>query len=151
MAICGYNEKIGNGLKLLVEGMIDALEKKMEGGSANAVLQRELIELDNIITVLRTAPGEVLPEMFIGLNLLSRAMFSEVQRELVVSGTNNLAGACRRVGENFIGLLAQTELKHQELRLHSDDRTSVAAQARALAQLALEKSASYEVGRSSPA
>jgi hypothetical protein len=147
MAICGYNEKIGNGLKLLVEGMIDALEKKMEAGSANAVLQRELMELDNIITVLRTAPGEVLPEMFIGLNLLARAMFSEVQRELAISDTNDLAGACRRVGDSFIGLLAQTELKHQELRSHSDGRASIAAQARTLAQWALEKSSSYEVGR----
>lgn len=146
MAICGYNEKIGNGLKLLVEGMIEALEKKMEAGSANAVLQRELIELDNIITVLKTASGEVLPEMFIGLNLLARAMFSEVQRELAISGTNDLADACRRIGDHFIGLLAQTELKHQELRSHSDRQASVAAQARALAQWALEKSSSYELG-----
>lgn len=147
MAICGYNEKIGNGLRLLVEGMIDALEKKMEAGSANAVLQHELLELDNIITVLKTAPGEVLPEMFIGLNLLARAMFSEVQRELTISDSNDLAGACRRVGDHFIGLLAQTELKHQELRSHSNGRASIAAQARALAQWALEKSSSYEVGR----
>jgi len=147
MAICGYNEKIGNGLKLLVEGMIDALEKKMEVGSANAVLQRELLELDNIITVLRTAPGETLPEMFIGLNLLARAMFSEVQKELLISDNNDLAGACRRVGDSFIGLLAQTELKHQELRSHSDGHTSIAAQARSLAQWALEKSSSYEIGR----
>ncbi len=57
MAICGYNEKIDNGLKLLVEGMIDALEKKMEGGSVTVVLQRELVELDNIIAA-EDRPGE---------------------------------------------------------------------------------------------
>jgi hypothetical protein len=143
MAICGYNEKIGNGLKLLVEGMIDALEKKMEAGSASAVLQRELVELDTIIAILRTAPGEVLPEMFIGLNLLARALFSKVQQELLASDSNDLAGACQRVGDDFIGLLTQTELKHQELRSHDDGRISIAAQARALAQWALERSLSY--------
>jgi hypothetical protein len=52
------------------------------------------------------------------------------------------------VGESFIGLLVQTELKHQELRSYSDDQTSVATQARALAQWALEKSSSYEIGQS---
>ena len=137
MAICGYNEKIGNGLKLLVEGMINSLEKKMEAGSANAVLQRELVELDNIITTLRTAPGETLPEMFVGLNLLARAMFLEVQKELLASGNNDLAGACRRVGNNFVDLLAQTEAQHQELR---DGHGSVAEQARVLAQWFLERS-----------
>jgi hypothetical protein len=147
MAICGYNEKIGNGLKLLVEGMIDALEKKMEDGSANVVLQRELVELDNIIAVLKTVPGKTLPEMFIGLNLLARAMFSDVQKELLVSGNNDLAGACRRVGDGFISLLAQTELKHQELRSHDDGRTLAAAQARTLAQWALERSSSHEIGQ----
>lgn len=139
MAICGYNEKIGNGLKLLIEGMIDALNGKMEVGSANVVLRRELVELDNIITVLKTVAGETLPEMFIGLNLLARAMFLEVQEELLITGNDDLTGACRKVGDSFIGLLAQVELKHQELRSHSGDYTSVAAQARTLAQWALEK------------
>ncbi len=143
MAICGYNEKIGNGLKMLVEGMIDALEKKVATSSTEAVLKRELVELDAIISVLKTAPGEVLPEMFIGLNLLAKSMFSEVQKELHSSGSKDLAAACRKVGNNFVDLLAQTELKNEDLRSHPAAGGSIATNAQNLAKWALEKSLLY--------
>jgi hypothetical protein len=143
MAICGYNEKIGNGLKMLVEGMIDALEKKAATSSAEVVLKRELVELDNIISVLKTAPGEVLPEMFIGLNLLAKSMFSEVQKELYSSQSEDLASACRKIGNNFVDLLAQTELKNEELRSRLDAGGSVAENAQNLARWALKKSLRY--------
>jgi hypothetical protein len=144
MAICGFNDKIGQGIRLLFEGMIDALEKKAAATSTDEVLQRELVELDNIISVLRTAPGEVLPEMFIALNLLARSLFTNVQNELRSSKSNNLARACREVGDNFIDLLAHTELKSEELRSNQNGNESIAADARKLAQWALERSLQYK-------
>lgn len=140
MAICGFNEKIGQGLQLLVEGMIDALEKKAQTSSSKEVLARELVELDNIISVLSTAPGEVLPEMFIGLNLFAKSLFAEVQNELRSSGSDDLAAACREVGNNFVDLLAQTELRSEELRSHQHGNESVAESARTLARWALKRS-----------
>jgi hypothetical protein len=144
MAICGFNAKIGEGLRLLVEGMIEALEKKARTSSSNEVLARELVELDNIVSVLRSAPGEVLPEMFIGLNLLAKSLFAEVQNELRSSGSHDLATACREVGKNFVDLLAQTELRSEELRSHQHGNGSIAAEARELAQWALERSMHYK-------
>ncbi len=145
MAICGFNEKIGEGLQLLVEGMIDALEKKAQTSSSHEVLAREQIELDNIISVLKTAPGEVLPEMFIGLNLLAKSLFTAVQNELRASGSDDLAGACREVGNNFVDLLAQTEMRNEELRSHQEGNESVAESASKLARWALERSQLYKL------
>lgn len=142
MAICGFNDKIGEGLHLLVEGMIEALEKKAAATSAHVVLANELVELDNIISVLRNAKEEVLPEMFIGLNLLAKALFTEVQHDLHASRDKNLGKACREVGDRFIDLLAQTERKHEEMHLQESDGDLVARRARKLAEWALEYSRS---------
>jgi hypothetical protein len=144
MAICGYNEKIGNGLKLLLEGMIESLEKKMESASADAVLQQELVELDNIIDVLKAAPEEVLPKMFVGLNLLAQAMFLEVKEEFLSSDEQDLGSVCRMIGSRFVDLLAETERRHQELRSFNTDQLSIAEHARSLARWALQKSSSHQ-------
>ena len=155
MAICGYNDRIGEGLQLLVEGMIEALQKKAEMTSSQEVLAREQVELDNIISVLKTAPGEVLPEMFIGLNLLAKSLFSAVQNEMRESGSDDLAGPCREVGNHFVDLLAETEKRNEELRSHQDGNVSVAESARRLARWALERSQHYKLepcsaGRTDP-
>jgi hypothetical protein len=140
MAICGYNEKIGNGLSLLIEGMVDALEKKVAASTPLAVLANELVELDNINSVLRNAKGEVLPEMFVGLNLLAKALFNQVQHELETSGGEDLGSGCREVGNRFNDLLAQTERKNEELQSRLVGNRSVAERAQDLAKWALEQS-----------
>jgi len=139
MAICGFNDKIGQGLGLLVEGMIEALQKKAVNTSAAEVLQREIVELDTIVSVLRTAPGQVLPEMFIGLNLLARSMFIEVERELRNSKSGDLGAACRTISDQFVDLLARTEMRSQEMR-QLGNNTSIAIEARNLALWALQTS-----------
>lgn len=143
MAICGFNDKIGEGLKLLVEGMIQALEAKAAATSAEEVLQRELLELDSIISVLETAPGQVLPEMFIGLNLLAKAMFVETERELRYTGNSDLGTVCRRIGTEFIDLLARTEDRSQAMRRQARSE-SITAEAEKLAQWALELSTRFK-------
>jgi hypothetical protein len=139
MAICGFNDKIGQGLGLLVEGMIEALQKKAVSTSAAEVLQREIVELDTIVSVLRTAPGQVLPEMFIGLNLLARSMFIEVERELRNSKSGDLGTACRKICDELIDLLARTEMRSQEMRQLANNK-SIAIEARNLALWALQTS-----------
>ena len=142
MAICGFNDKIGDGLKLLVEGMIEALEVKAAAASPEKALQRELLELDTIICVLRTAKGQVLPEMFVGLNLLAKAMFVEVERELRNSVTNDLRAVCLRIGTEFIDLLARTEDRSKALR-QQNESTLITTEAKRLAQWALEASSRF--------
>jgi hypothetical protein len=144
MAICGFNQKIGEGLNLLVEGMIEALEKKAEISSSEEVLARELVELNSIVSVLSTAPGEVLPQMFIGLNLLAKSMFVEVQHELRSDGSDDLASACRKIGNDFVDLLARTEIRNEEIRSRQLGNESVEESARNLAQWALERSRLYK-------
>jgi|GEM_PF-2268624 hypothetical protein len=116
MAICGYNHQIGAGLQTLVEGMITALEQKARKDIVTNVLDRELIELDNMIAVMRNGSAETLPSMFVGLNLMARALFEQVRANLRVSGGEDLAGECRRVGDAFVKLLAETEERHVEQR-----------------------------------
>lgn len=140
MAICGFNEKIGNGLRLLSEGMIDALETKAVRSTPEKVLARELVELENIISVLRTSEGEVLPEMFIGLNLFAKALFVRAQQDLTSLRGESLETVCREISENFIDLLSQTERRSEQMPLREDGSEAVAKRARELAQWALDQS-----------
>lgn len=137
MGICGFNEKIGRGLDLLIEGMIEALEKKVRTSSEEAVLARELIELDNMIAVLEAAKGEVLPEMFVGLDVLAKALFLQVQSDLKSSGNHRLGGACREIGNRFVDLLARTEQMNSGLELESNSKDAIAEKARRVAQWAV--------------
>jgi len=143
MAICGYNDKIGEGLRLLVEGMVDALERKAATASADEVLATELRELDAMISTLGTAEGETLPQMFVGLNVFASALFSDVQRQLLSSGSGDLSAPCRRVGEDFVDLLIETEGKSQELRSSDYEKRSASVFAKTLAEWSLRKSRSY--------
>jgi hypothetical protein len=144
VAICGYNEKIGDGLRLLIEGMVDALETKTQVVSVNSVLSRELIELDSIISVLRSARGDVLPEMFIGLNLFASALFAAVRREVCSAAPPTLANACMKVGEQFIELLSMTERENQLLPLSEWSDDAIASRAKLLAGWALQQSKRLE-------
>ena len=116
MAICDYNDNIGRGLEILVEGMIEALEVKAKHESVDVVFSRELVELETMIGVMEKAHGNTLPAMFVGLNLLARALFERVYRNLQTSRREDFAKECREVGKAFILLLAETERRHQDLR-----------------------------------
>lgn len=140
MAICGFNEKIGSGLSLLIAGMIDALKEKAVLSTPRDVLVNELVELDNIISVLKEAEGEVLPEMFVGLNLFAKALFVEVQHDIGAPKRENLENACREIGDRFIDLLARTEIQSKLIRSQQKGRTALAERARELAEWALERS-----------
>lgn len=135
MAICGYNDKIGKGLTILVEGMIEALEKKAEAASVSEVFVREMVELNTMIATMQKAQGSTLPEMFVGLNFLAKALFERVQRQLNdAKGGETIASECRAVGEEFIDLLSRTEKRHEVLRSTSGKDVPAEELARELAE-----------------
>jgi hypothetical protein len=140
MGICGYNDKIGGGIQLLVEGMIDALEKKAAASTTDEVLALELVELEAMISVLGATEGETLPTMFAGLDILAKALFSAVRAELLSSRNRSLAVACRRIGGEFVDLLAETEAKSQQMKKSQEAQASPADLAEALAEWALSRS-----------
>lgn len=140
MTICGYNDTIGEGLRMLVDGMVEALEKKAESTSVQDVLAREAVELDSMIAVMRNAQGGTLPEMFVGLNLLAKALFRRVQEDLIAQNSEDLGGACREVGESFIELLSNTENEYEERRALGGKSLSAQECAREVAEWALRRS-----------
>lgn len=142
MAICGYNDKIGDGLRILVEGMIEALEKKAESASANEVLDRELIELEAMISTMKRARGDTLPEMFVGLNMLAKALFERVQNNLRQTNGEDIARECKSVGKAFIHLLSETEKRNEFQKLAMAKNMPVDKLATALAEWVLSQSAS---------
>jgi len=79
MGICGYNAKMGDGIRLLFEGMYEAIfdKSEAEGISVVDVLRRELIEIPGINVALRSGDKTAL-KMFYGLNVMALAHFSTV-------------------------------------------------------------------------
>ena len=143
MSICGYNEKIGSGLQTLVEGMVEALEKKAETASVTEVLDREMVELETMIGVMQQAHGAALPEMFVGLNILAKALFEQVRRNLEITKSDQLGAECRLIGQSFVDLLSETEQRYEQLRT-TDATTSVAESAKQLAEWVLEQSPRFQ-------
>jgi hypothetical protein len=141
MTICGYNDTIGGGLRMLVDGMVEALEKKAAKTSVQEVLEREAVELEAMITTMRTAQGETLPEMFVGLNLLAKALFQRVQEDLKLQNSDDLGAACREIGESFIELLSDTETEYEVQREAGGENLSAQTCAREVAEWALRRSA----------
>jgi hypothetical protein len=140
MSICGYNEKIGSGLRLLVEGMVDALEIKAANASIDDVLNREIVELKAMIGTMREAGEQTLPAMFVGLNELAKALFEQVRLEMREDSSRTLSETCVNLGESFVTLLAETEHRNQQqqggtISLNQADNLAVA-----LAQWVLEQS-----------
>jgi hypothetical protein len=137
MTICGYNERIGEGLRILVEGMVQALEEKLNYASVSEVMDNEIIELETMIETMRATHGETLPEMFVGLNLLAKPLFERVRSNLRESKSENLGVECRAIGEMFVNILADTERRSIEQRLRKSKKASPDNLARELAQWVL--------------
>ena len=104
---------------MLVDGMVEALEKKAKEASVHEVLDRERIELETMISTMQKAHGDTLPEMFVGLNHLAKALFERVQSNLKDSKSEDLGTECRAVGEAFVYLLSETEKRSEQLRATS--------------------------------
>ncbi len=78
MAICGYNKKIGSGLKLLFDGMIDSMEEKAaKTHSEIKVLDDEIRELNIMIEKMQNQG--VIQDIFIGLNTFAKHFLSKLE------------------------------------------------------------------------
>jgi hypothetical protein len=79
MAICGYNARMGQGIRILFEGMYEAILAKSEEERRPfaRVLRRELIEIPQINAVLASG-GSHISAMFAGLNMMALAHFKEL-------------------------------------------------------------------------
>ncbi len=140
MSLCGYNEKIGKGLEFFIEGMADSLNEKTLLRSKEQVLEQELIELENMIDVLKTATHNTSAEMFVGLNMLAQAMFLNVRDKIGKDNNRDLVKTCVEVGKDFINLLARTEEKNKQVPLAEWNNMAIADKARSLAGWAVDNS-----------
>lgn len=79
MTVCGYNKLMGSGIRILFEGMYEAVAAKTreENLSFEAILRRETIEIPEINSAL-TKGTDVTMQMFYGLNVMALRLFREL-------------------------------------------------------------------------
>lgn len=153
MTICGYNETIGRGLRLLIQGMIEALERKSEACPINELLDREVVELEAMIETLGVDDRNTLAQMFVGLNFLARALFEQVRQNQSNASDTTWHDEMRSIGEAFNILLSRTE-DHGEQRRAAGEGRPPQQFAKELARWALQNCdedgllSSYRVGES---
>jgi len=88
MIVCGYNEQMGRGLKLLFEGVHATILERSRRDELpfSEVLRREIIEMTRISGALKAGQGCTL-SMLVGLNAMVTALFED----LLSSGDPDLA------------------------------------------------------------
>ena len=117
MSICGYNEMIGQGIRLMVKGMAVELIKKSDETTPKLALERELEELPVLINKMKEKGNSTEIEMFVGLNLLAKALFIFVNDGLSKNSESaDLDSLCALGADNFISILEETEKESLTLR-----------------------------------
>ena len=108
MAICGYNARMGDGIRVLFDGMYQAVATKsqQENIPISAVVLRETLEISEINKVLSLG-SDTSVKMFFGLNIMALSLFSELVK------LNPLECASEKgfklVVEDFLNVLESTE------------------------------------------
>ena len=104
MSICGFNETMEEGLKILFKGMILALENRAlrEKCSFRKVLELEIEEIPIINEKLSSADSVEL-KMFKGINLLALPLFKEA------STLDSSPESVEKIYSSFIEVLKKTE------------------------------------------
>ena len=111
MAVCGYNEEMGDGIRTLCRGMYNEIKKKslMEGVSLSSILERELIEIPEINRCISKS-SEANLSAFFGLNELALPLFS-MALERCVDGDLPVE-EFDKIVERFINCLRRVEEKN---------------------------------------
>jgi hypothetical protein len=112
MAMCGYNKKIGMGLKSLFDGMIDSMEEKALKSSNIKVLDDEIRELNIMIDKMQNQG--VIQDIFIGLNIFAKHFFSEIRKQI----ENNPNESLRSLADKLIPAFIMTIKGGEEYRNH---------------------------------
>lgn len=136
MTVCGYNDGMGAGIRVLCEGFYDAVDEKarLEDKTFADILVREAIEIPNVNTSLSHS-DDYRSLMFRGLNALALPIFQEALRESV--GGAITKPAFMQLVERFIDCLAETEAHNQSVRMVSD-KDAIAERARRIGAWAVE-------------
>lgn len=120
MAICGYNEVMGRGLREFFSGVTLALEEKAkrEGMPLRAVFERELVEIPQINAGL-TDSNHPSHGAFLGLNTMVLVLFKNVLGD---AGDSTMLGErLRREVEAFVKVLEDTEEQADRLATQGID------------------------------
>ena len=99
--MCGYNKKIGTGLKSLFDGMIDSMEEKaVKINNQIKVLDDEIRELDIMIEKMQNQG--VVQDIFIGLNIFAKHFFSEIRKQLLLNPNETIRSLANKLSASFI-------------------------------------------------
>lgn len=114
MTFCGYNETMANGIRLFVDGMIEAMEARHESGaSMDEVLRTELLDLAGMNKALNEAPprhrGDLLNAL-VAINVFAQTIFSRSTSKNI--DARQFADGCRNSALEFIKLVKLTEERH---------------------------------------
>lgn len=115
MGLCGYNYKIGNGLKNLLDGMIDSIEEKATKVGAVKALNDEIHELDVMISKMKNQG--VIQDMFVGLNVFAKYFFSEILKEISINPELSIRNVSEKLIPSFIMTIKEAEIFRKELAL----------------------------------
>lgn len=137
MTICGYNQKMGDGLEVLFQGMYEAVAQKalQEGIEISAVLERELVEIPCINLELKRSFSPEL-QMFCGLNDIAMPFFAEVL-EHIRSGKDPRT-SFSMVLQEFVSTLEHAE-GESEKRPQVEGKENVQGRAKALGKWIRQK------------
>lgn len=107
MTVCGYNMRMGEGLRILFDGMYDAIQTKsdQEGVPFIHILRRELIEIPQINGAISSSNLTTL-KLFYGLNEMALPHFKHVLEHSSeeISKAEFMAGV-----EEFVAVLEEVE------------------------------------------
>ena len=134
MTICGYNDLMGKGIRILFEGMYEAVRAKSEaeGVPFSSVLERELVEIPQINCALASRRSNTL-SMFLGLNQMALAHFVDLlSRDPAKSGAKE---AFMFEVDNFIATLRRAEDHSMSVPLaHGASREIIAVRAQQIGE-----------------
>jgi hypothetical protein len=136
MAFCGYNDTMADGIRMLVEGMIEAMvARHTRGEPMKEVVETELRDLRVMNSViLEQEPVPRILEGLAAINLFAQSIFS-LSRDSS-DDPDDFAKACRKQCERFIKLVQVTEQRH-EAEMEATGRGDAAITA--VAKFLLEK------------
>jgi len=115
MTICGYNQKIGDALIMLVDGLIDAMERRVTSEGPVTALKVEINELEIMI---KTMNGHgTMPDMFVGLNVLALHLFKAAHADIESNSGATIRSSCQNNARAFINTLSDAEAYREDLEV----------------------------------
>lgn len=121
MGLCGYNEKIGAGIRTLIEGMIEAmLAKDISKHGIRSIVEIELAELEASNRALSTRPDMLgYLDGFLAINRFAQVLFVRAAEQLERSGDWSpiaFKSACELEGNALVNAMRTIDQQHRVLK-----------------------------------